>query len=43
MMRAFGSANRFPGAPAASSNEPMLHAWPMQMVETSEAINCIVS
>ena len=43
MMRDIGSAKRLPFAPAVSSTEPMLAAWPMQIVETSGLMYCIVS
>ena len=42
-MRELGSALRIPGAPAASSNEPIEHAWPMHSVATGGFTNCIVS
>ena len=40
---AFGSANRFPAAPPASSSAPMLIAIPTHVVCTSGLMNCIVS
>jgi hypothetical protein len=43
MMRALGRAWRLPLVPAASSTAPMLAAWPMQYVFTSQVRNCIVS
>ena len=42
-IREFGSAIRFPFAPAASSSDPMLIAIPAQIVCTSGLTNCIVS
>src|SRR6185369_8329523 len=39
----FGSANRLPRVPAASRNAPIEAAMPMQRVETSGRMNCIVS
>ena len=42
-MRLLGSAIRLPGAPPASSSEPMLIAIPKQIVCTSGLMNCIVS
>ncbi len=42
-MRLFGSARRLPGAPPASSSEPMLMATPKQIVCTSGLMNCMVS
>ena len=41
--REFASAVRFPGAPAASSHAPIDAAWPIQVVCTSDRMNCIVS
>ena len=41
--RECGSAERFPLAPAVSKTAPMLAASPVQIVATSELINCIVS
>src|SRR4029450_118795 len=43
MMRACGSANRFPLAPAARSHAAMLAACPMQSVEISGFRYCMVS
>jgi len=43
MIRAFGRAMRMPGSPAASRNEPMEQAWPMQTVETRGLMYCMVS
>src|SRR2546423_2120103 len=43
MMRAWGRAERFPLRPAASRNEPIEAAIPMQMVFTGARRNCIVS
>jgi hypothetical protein len=43
MMRELGSAKRLPLAPAASRKAPMLAAIPMQSVDTSGLMNCIVS
>ena len=43
MIRAFGSANRFPAVPTVSRNCPMLAANPMASVETSFGISRIVS
>ena len=43
MIRAFGSAQRFPFAPTVSRNCPMLAANPMARVETSFGISRIVS
>ena len=43
MMREFGVAERLPGAPAASSSEPIDAAWPMQTVATFGRTYCIVS
>ena len=43
MIRLFGSDFRCPGAPAASSSEPMEAAWPMQIVCTWLEMYCIVS
>src|SRR5213594_927488 len=43
MMRACGSAERFPLRPAASRNEPIEAAIPMQIVFTGARRNCIVS
>ena len=42
-IRAFGSANRLPGVPAASSTAAAEAAWPMQTVWMSGRTNCIVS
>ena len=42
-MRAFVSANRLPFVPAASSTAAAEAAWPMQIVDTSGRMNCIVS
>ena len=42
-MRAWGSAERLPGVPAASRNEPIEAAIPMQIVFTGAFRNCIVS
>ena len=41
--RAFGSAMRLPGVPAASSTAAAEAAWPMQTVWMSGFTNCIVS
>ncbi len=41
--RLFGSTARLPGAPAARSTAAAEHAWPTQIVDTSEAMNSIVS
>jgi hypothetical protein len=38
-----GSEKRLPLAPAASSSEPIEAAWPMQTVEMSGRMYCIVS
>lgn len=43
MMRALGRAWRMPGAPAASSSEPMLAACPTHHVHTGVSTYCIVS
>jgi len=43
MMRACGRACRFPGVPAASRNEPIEAAIPMQIVFTGARRNCMVS
>jgi hypothetical protein len=43
MMRACGSANRLPGAPAASRKHPIDAAIPMQIVLTGDERCCIVS
>src|SRR5881394_4080814 len=43
MMRAWGKAERLPLRPAASRNEPIDAAIPMQMVFTGARRNCIVS
>ena len=43
MIRACGSANRLPFAPAARRSAPIDAAWPMQMVETSGFTYCMVS
>jgi hypothetical protein len=42
-IRELGSASRLPGAPPASSSDPMLIATPNPMVCTSGPMNCIVS
>ena len=42
-IRLLGSAIRLPGAPPASSSEPMLMAIPKQIVCTSGLMNCMVS
>ena len=42
-MREFGSENRLPFAPAASSTAAIDAACPMQIVCTSGLMNCIVS
>ena len=42
-IREFGSANRLPGVPAASSTAAAEAAWPRQMVWISGRTNCIVS
>jgi hypothetical protein len=42
-MRLLGSEKRLPGAPPASSSEPMLIAIPQQIVCTSGLMKCIVS
>jgi hypothetical protein len=36
MTRAFGRQNRFPFVSAVKSMAPMLAAWPMQYVDTSQ-------
>ena len=41
--RAFGSAVRMPGAPAASSTPAAEAAWPTHVVATGGRMNCIVS
>ena len=41
--RAWGSASRLPGAPAASSTAAAEAACPKQMVVMSGLMNCIVS
>jgi hypothetical protein len=43
MIRLLGSANRLPGAPAASSTAAMLAAMPMQIVLTGARRYSIVS
>ena len=43
MIREFVKANLLPLAPPASKSDPMLAAWPIHNVETSGAINCMVS
>ena len=43
MMRALARLTRMPGSPAASRNDPMEAAWPMQTVPTLGRIYCIVS
>ena len=43
MTLAFGRTKRLPLAPADSKNAPMLAAMPMQSVETSGLMNCMVS
>jgi hypothetical protein len=43
MIRACGSENRLPRAPAASSSAPMLAACPMQIVEIAGFTYCMVS
>ncbi len=42
-MRAFGSAIRLPGVPAASSTAAAEAAWPMQTVVMSGLTYCMVS
>ena len=42
-MRAFGSARRLPGVPAASSTAAAEAAWPRQTVWMSGRMYCIVS
>ena len=42
-IRAFGSAIRLPGVPAASSTAAAEAAWPMQTVWMSGFTNCMVS
>ena len=41
--RAWGSSERFPGAPAASRIAEVEVAWPTQSVATSGETNCMVS
>ena len=43
MISLLGRAMRLPGAPAWSKKAPMLAAIPMQMVDTSQLIYCMVS
>ncbi len=43
MIRACGSANRLPLAPAQQEHAPIDAAWPMQMVEVAGFTYCIVS
>ena len=43
MILEFGNENRFPFAPAASKNAPMLAAIPVQRVETSGLMKFMVS
>ena len=43
MIRAWGSARRFPEVPAANKNDPIEAAKPTQMVITYDLIYCIVS
>src|SRR5207249_3106809 len=43
MIRACGSANRLPRAPAQSRRAPIDAAWPIQMVEIDGFTYCIVS
>ena len=43
MTRELGRQKRLPLAPAASSSEPIEAAMPMQTVDTSERMYCIVS
>ena len=43
MISALGSAMRLPFAPQDSRNAPMLAAIPMQMVDTSHLMYCMVS
>ena len=43
MMRAFGSAMRWPFSPAVSRNEPIEAAMPMHTVETGHLMYCMVS
>jgi hypothetical protein len=42
MMLALGRAYRFPGSPAAKSNEPMEHACPLHSVDTGDWMYCFV-
>ena len=42
-MREFGSAERLPAAPPASSSEPIDIATPQHTVATSGLMNCMVS
>src|SRR5699024_631432 len=39
----FGRATRFPFSPAANRNAPIEAAMPVQIVDTSDLMNCIVS
>ena len=43
MMRLWGRDRRWPGAPAATSSEAMLAAWPTARVETGHLMYCMVS
>ena len=43
MISLLGKAKRLPLVPAASRKAPMLAAMPMQMVETSHLMYCMVS
>ena len=43
MISALGRARRLPLAPEESRKAPMLAAMPMQMVDTSHLMYCIVS
>ena len=43
MISLWGRAKRLPCAPAASRKAPMDAAMPMQMVDTSHLMNCMVS
>ena len=43
MIREFGRAERFPFAPAVSRTAPIEAAIPMQIVQTSGLMYCIVS
>ena len=43
MMRLLGSEKRLPGAPAASSSDPIEAACPMHTVDTCGRMYCMVS